>query len=93
MNLTLNSQLSRLLIEGEIKSGRFSTPEDLMAAGVSRRLAESDLSAEELADLRVDLEVGTRQADCGEFTAFTAKAGAKKHRGIKRAAMASRTLS
>jgi len=72
MNLTLAPQLSQL-IQGEVDSGRFSTPEDVIAAGVSRVLAETDLSAEELADLRLDVEVGIQQADRGEFALFTAK--------------------
>jgi antitoxin ParD1/3/4 len=81
MNLTLNPKLSSL-IQKEVDSGRFITVEDVIAAGVTRVLAESDLSEEELADLRIDVGVGVAQADRGEFVEFTAKDIAAEGRAI-----------
>jgi Arc/MetJ-type ribon-helix-helix transcriptional regulator len=72
MNITLNDKLSRL-IETEVNAGRFATAEDVITAGVTRVLAESELAADELSDLRIDAEVGEGQADRGEFIDFTAK--------------------
>jgi antitoxin ParD1/3/4 len=73
MNLTLNPQISRL-IEEELNSGRFSSAEELVAAGVARMLSESHISADDLADIQADVAIGIEQADRGEFADFTAKA-------------------
>jgi antitoxin ParD1/3/4 len=81
MNLTLNPELSRLIPE-EVDSGRFTTAEAVIAAGVTRVLAESDLSEEELADLKIDVGVGVAQADRGEFVEFKAKDIAADGRAI-----------
>ena len=60
-------------IEEQIKSGKFDTPEEVVNAGLARLRIDSIFSAEDLADLRDEVQIGVDQADRGEFLEFTAE--------------------
>jgi antitoxin ParD1/3/4 len=72
MNVQIKPELQRF-IEDQVKSGRYGSTDDAMNAAVAVLQTESELSPEEIDDLRAKLDVGLAEADRGEFAAFTAE--------------------
>jgi hypothetical protein len=71
MQLNPDAHLSEL-IESAVRSGRFSTPEELVAAGVHRVIAEDGETPHEGHDLPGETDIGLRDAAAGNFVDFTA---------------------
>jgi antitoxin ParD1/3/4 len=71
MNVSLNPKLARF-VEEQLKAGKYSSPEDVVNAGLARLQTEQELSAEDVTHLRGELAVGIDQADRGELEPWDA---------------------
>lgn len=71
MQVSLSPRIWKI-IQGQVKSGRFATPEEVIAAGVGVIQTASELPSEDVAKLRAIAQAGLEQADRGEFVEFTA---------------------
>jgi antitoxin ParD1/3/4 len=72
MNVQIKPELQRF-IEDQVKLGRYESTDDVMNAAVAALQADSELSPEEIDDLRAKIDVGLAEADRGEFLEFTAE--------------------
>jgi antitoxin ParD1/3/4 len=81
MNIVIDPVFEKI-IEDQIKSGQYDTPEDVVRAGLMRLQTEVQFSAEEIEELREDIQIGLDQADRGEFVEFDAEDIIKEAREI-----------
>ena len=72
MNVTLTPEVQKF-VEEQVKAGRYDSAEAVIAAAVARLQTEEELSSRDVRELREELDVGTTEADRGEFTDFTAE--------------------
>ncbi|HSV13758.1 MAG TPA: type II toxin-antitoxin system ParD family antitoxin [Tepidisphaeraceae bacterium] len=72
MNISLDPKLARF-VEERVKAGLYDSADDLINAAVARLKTDEEKAAEELADLRVDVDAGLAEADRGDFAEFTAE--------------------
>jgi antitoxin ParD1/3/4 len=72
MNVALHPRLARF-VEEQVQSGRFRSAEDVVNGALARLQAESELSAEEVDELRADVAAGIDEADRGELEPWDAE--------------------
>jgi antitoxin ParD1/3/4 len=72
MDIQLKPELERFIRE-EVSNGRYETPGEAVNAAVARLQTDTELSADDLADLRAEVDIGIAEADRGEFVEFTAE--------------------
>jgi antitoxin ParD1/3/4 len=72
MQVSLSPRLWKI-IQGQVESGRFATPEEVIAAGVGVIQTTTELPSEDIAELRALAQVGLEQANRGEFVEFNAE--------------------
>jgi antitoxin ParD1/3/4 len=72
MNISLDPRLEKF-IQDRVNAGLYDSADDMINAAVARlKTEEEQAAAEDLADLRTDVDAGLAEADRGEFVAFTA---------------------
>lgn len=72
MNISLHPRLAQF-VEEQVRAGRFRSVEDVVNGAVARLQAESELSAEDVEELRADIAIGIDEADRGELEPLHAK--------------------
>ncbi|HWB52550.1 MAG TPA: type II toxin-antitoxin system ParD family antitoxin, partial [Tepidisphaeraceae bacterium] len=65
MNISLKPNLERFIAD-QVKAGRFDSADEAMNAAVAQLQTSEELSAEDLADLRTEVDIGIDQAEKGE---------------------------
>lgn len=72
MTVSLKPDLAKF-IDDEVKRGRYSSAEDAVNAAVARLQTDQQVSPEDIAELRAELDPAIAEADRGEFDSFTAE--------------------
>jgi putative addiction module CopG family antidote len=72
MNISLDPKLARF-VEERVKAGLYDSADDMINAAVARLKTDEEQAAEELADLRAEVDAGLADADRGVFAEFTAE--------------------
>lgn len=65
MNVSLAPDIQKYLDE-QVKSGRYASVDEAVNGLISLARAEDELSAQDLDELRADIELGIGEADAGE---------------------------
>ncbi len=72
MNGALSPEISRFIQE-KVSAGFFALPEEAVNAFLSNAAQQEELTADDLEELRSDVDKGIAEADRGEFADFTAE--------------------
>lgn len=72
MQISISRELEQFIAD-EVKSGRFTSYEEVVNAAVIQLRDREELSNEDLSDLRAEIDVGIAQVDRKEFAKFTAQ--------------------
>jgi putative addiction module CopG family antidote len=72
MPISLTPGLAKF-VDYLVKSGRYASADDAVNAAVARLQTEHELTPEEIADLRDELDPAIAEADAGTFADFTAE--------------------
>ena len=72
MPISLTPALAKF-VDDLVRSGRYSSADDAVNAAVARLQSDHELTPEEIADLRQDLDPALAEADAGTFADFTAE--------------------
>jgi len=72
MNIALHPKLAQF-VEEQIKTGRFSTADDVVNGALAALQTQQELVGEELDKLRRKVALGVALADRGEFVECTAE--------------------
>jgi len=72
MEVQIRPELQRF-IEDELNSGRYDSADDMINAALATLQSQGELSAEEMEDLRAEVDIGIAEADRGDFVEFTAE--------------------
>jgi antitoxin ParD1/3/4 len=72
MNVSLKPDLAKF-IDAEVRRGRYSSAEDAVNAAVARLQTDQQLSPQDVAELRAELDPAIAEAERGEFADFTAE--------------------
>lgn len=75
INVAIKSTELQRFVEEQVSSGHFHSADDVVAAGLVLLRSDPDatLPAEELEELRREINVGAEQADRKQFSNFTAE--------------------
>jgi antitoxin ParD1/3/4 len=72
MNISLEPEVLRFA-EEKVRTGQYASLEEAVNALLSHARDQEELGAEDLADLREEVDVGLAEADRGELVEFTAE--------------------
>ncbi len=72
MDVQLKPELEKFVHE-QVEQGRYDSVEDVVNAAVAQLQTETELSPEDIAELRAEVDIGIAEADRGEFVEFTAE--------------------
>lgn len=71
MNVVLSGDAQRF-VEEKVRSGQYSSPDEAVNALIGLAQEQEVLSAEDLAALRSEIDVGLDEANSGQFVEFSA---------------------
>ena len=72
MNVSIHPDLQQF-IDDQVRAGRYATPEEVIHSALAHLASQSVSAADELEELKREIEVGVEQADRGEFVEFSAE--------------------
>ena len=72
MNVSLSPDIQKF-VDQKVQRGEYDSPEEAVNHILSLVKSQEELTPEELADLRAEVDVGLAEADRGEFAEFTAE--------------------
>lgn len=72
MNVTLHPDVQKF-VEEKVKIGEYKSPEEAVNGLLSQVRHQEELTADDIADLRAELDPALAEADHGEFADFTAE--------------------
>lgn len=72
MNVSLSPDVQRF-VDQKVRRGEYGSPEEAVNQILSRVQSQEELTPEDLADLRAEVDEGLAEADRGEFVEFTAE--------------------
>ncbi len=72
MEVEIKPELRRF-IEDELKAGHYDSPDEMINLALANLQSPEELSAEEIEDLRAEVDIGIAEADRGEFVDITAE--------------------
>ena len=72
MPISLTPALAKF-VDDLVKSGRYASPDDAVNAAVARLQTETELTPDDITDLREHLDPALAEADAGQFSDFTAE--------------------
>jgi antitoxin ParD1/3/4 len=72
MDVQLKPELEKF-IHQQVEQGRDDSAEDAVNAAVAQLQTGTELSPDDIAELRAEIDMGIAEADRGEFVEFTAE--------------------
>lgn len=72
MNVSLKPEVQEF-VEEKVRRGQYALPEEAVNALLSHARAQEELTADDLTELRAEIDIGLAEVDRGEFAEFTAE--------------------